>query len=434
MKSRPSTPVPAAGPAHGPAKGPSVQLLLIALGALACGEGSPPPATDPQGGPAEAEGASARAAEPAPVPDQDDPATGPVHQGQGLAIVEPHHEAHPGWRDLGAIALGEFATHTVELENREGRPLTVQSIRAGCACTVPSIGYRGPDGELVRGDVRATGNVLTIPTGAPVELTLTIDSRRAPVKNKPKRVNVRIITDSPTKPYLTVEAQFVVETPFQVAPETVDFGEVAVHGIGQASVRILRLRDRSPTGVVNVPAGFEVTLEESYYLGNTSWDLKARVLPPVDLGFAEHLIALTTVYDDGLPGPDFELPLRITGVPDLELTPTRLVLRELPAAPTSPGGPAPASAIGAEVVLASNLGGHRINVSNPRLEGPLADLLEVELVPASPDDALRSPSWTVRLTATGALPDGQQVGTLTLDTDDPEHPRLEIPYLRLERP
>jgi hypothetical protein len=370
----------------------------------ACGAGDPP-AGEPGTAPAEA---------------------GAVATGTGgLVVKDPHHPAHPGWRDLGVIPLGQVVTHVVELENREGRALTIQNVRAGCACAVPSIAYRTAEGKLVTGDVRSTERVLTLPPGAVAELSVQVDSRRAPLKNSQKVVSVRLVSDSESDPYLTIELQFTVESHFTVAPERLDLGEVAEHGSGEGSTRILALGELVLGEPPAAPAGFEVWIEESLYLGRTGWDLHARVVPPLPLGYGEHRLTLATRHPDGSPGPPLEVLLSATGVPDTEIEPPRLLLR-----PAEPAGDA-AGVFQAEVVVRSNLAGQRFTLSAAGLDGPAAAVLDVELVPRAPDSAGRSSSWTVRLTSTGELPAGPLEGLLTLVSDDPALPELCVPYLRL---
>ena len=383
--------------------------LLLAAGALlgACGK-DPGAATDPEA-PAEADAL---------------PTTPSTTRG-GLAVRDPHHAAHPGWRDLGIIPLGQVETHVIELENREGRPLTIQNLRAGCACAVPSIAYTTEQGERVTGDVRSSERVLTLPAGAVAELTIQVDSRRAPVKNSQKLVSVRLVSDSASDPYLTIELQFTVESHFTVAPERLDLGEVAEHGTAEGATRILALDELTLSEPPPAPAGFEVWLEESFYLGQTGWDLHARVVPPIPLGYGEHRLTLATRHPDGSAGPPLEVPLTATGVPDTEIEPARLLLR-----PMEPAGDA-AGVFQAEVVVHSNLAGQRFTLSRSALDGPAAAALEVELLPKDPDLAGRSSSWTVRLTSTAELPPGPLEGTLTLATDDPALPELRVPYLRL---
>ena len=344
----------------------------------------------------------------------------------GLVLVEPHHPAHPGWVDFGTIQLGEVASRTVELVNREGRPLTIQNLQAGCACTIPSLAYRDAGGELVVGNPRSRGRVLTVPADATVELTISVDSRQAPVRNKPKRVNVRLVTDSDTDPYLTVEAQFFVEAPFRLGPERLDLGEVAQHGLGRGAVRIVPLLDIAPVAVTSAPPGIGLELVEVPFQGEAAWELRALAEPPVELGLVEHRATLSTRRGDGSDGPPLDVPIRITGVPDLQIQPARLWLR------VTRGVPEPA-----EVVVRTNLPGHRFRVHSPTVEGDGSQDLTVALVPEAPGDGTLAAAWTVRLSPTPGLlaalqsASGDLQGVLQLELEGAEPAHLSVPYLIL---
>jgi hypothetical protein len=278
---------------------------------------------------------------------------------------------------------------------------------------------------MVQGDTRSSGDVLTLPTGAVAELTLRIDSRRAPVMNKPKRVNVRLVTDTDTDPYLTVEAQFTVETPFRLAPEVLDFGQVAEHAAAVAAVRLIPLKQVEAVAILEQPAGVQVVLEPTVHRGETAWELHGTVLPPIAPGLTESTVTVATRNADGSEAAPYEVPVRVTGVPDTQVLPPRLVLRP----------PAPGEAPAAEVEVRSNLQGQRLRLFDPRVDGPGAELLAVELFPTNPHTSGRSPSWTLRVTATGELPSAEAgtplAGTLTVATDDPSLPELEVPWLHL---
>jgi hypothetical protein len=344
----------------------------------------------------------------------------------GLQIAHPAHPAHPGFVDLGPIPLGETREQVVELVNAEGRDLVVQNVQAGCACTVPTLSYVGPDGERVQGNMHGGGEVITLPPGTTAELLLRVDSRKSPVRNKPKLVTVRIVSDSDRSPFTTLEVRVLVECDFRAAPEAVEVGRVAANGGGAGAARIFSVGDkaRELVDVLEVPDGLIATLAPSQYLGDPAWDLEVRVLPPVPLGYDTRTITLSTTGPEGEgEGEPYEIEVRFTGVPDVEVRPTRLLLR-----PQAPGEPARA-----EALLFAHLPGQLLRLESAELAGDATDLLSVELVPERPDETGASSRWTIRLEAREELGPEAVHGTVTLRVDDSQIGAIEIPYLTLAR-
>ena len=173
----------------------------------------------------------------APPPSDASAAPMPELPPGGLAIVDPQHPAHPTWVELGDIPLGEVVRYEVPLRNRERGPLVIQSIRSGCSCTIPSVYYEADDGHVLQGDLQSAGNVLTVPAGAVVKLQLEVDSKRSPTRNKPKLVVVRIVTDSPTAPFTSLDVRMRIDAPLLAEPAAIDLGRVAVHARAEGSTR-----------------------------------------------------------------------------------------------------------------------------------------------------------------------------------------------------
>jgi hypothetical protein len=366
-------------------------------------------------------------ADPAAAPELADtaqPSGANVAPAGGLALIEPAHPAHPGWVDLGDLPLGVVHEHVIPLKNLEDRPLTVRSIRAGCSCTLPSISYVGDDGQRVVGDPTGPGDVITLPPLAEAELVLRVDTKRAPVQNKPKLIQVRIVTNSELEPYLTVDARLLVVAAFRCAPTAVDLGRVPLNGGGRGATRVFPGDDsgRQITGVASVPEGLEALVSESYQLGLTAWDLEVRVQPPITPGYRTHQVQLSTTGPDGEgEGEPYTVEVRLTGVADVEIRPTRLLLRPLTLGELPRG----------EVQLFSHLTGHRLLIEGATVEGPGAEKLLVELRPDLPDDDGRSATWTIVLQASKALGPDPMMGVLKLTLDDPQHPELTVPYVSL---
>ena len=385
-----------------PLKSPRTRSLALAALLAACGDASSP-------GPA---------AE-----------TEPQTQG-GLAVVDPEDPEHPWSIELGAVPDGETVERVVRLENRlrsadgEPLPLQIRSILSGCSCTLPSIAYVAADGTRVEGDPRAKNGVITLPPGAVAELVLRLDTRSAPVKNRPKLVVIRIITDSPSDPYLSLEARFLVDAPFGAAPPGINLGAVGVNVGGAGATDLYAVhpdQQRELVAVIEAPPNVEAELERKP-IGHGLWTLRARLLPPIPHGYQEHVIRLSTTGPGGIgEGRPFEVRLAAQGAPDVQILPERLLLA------VPPGG----GAERAEAEILSRIPGQSFAVLGARLEGGASERLRVELVPVSPDQDGRSGRWLVHLVASVPLAEAAVAGKLVLSLDDPQFPELQAAYLKL---
>lgn len=340
----------------------------------------------------------------------------------GLAIVDPQHPAHPNWVDLGAIPFGDTVRYEVPLANLEAGPQVIQSIQSGCSCTVPSIYYEAPDGTVVRGNLHDRGNVLTVPAGGVAKLLLEVDSTQSPTRNKPKLVVVRIVTDSPTVPFTSLDVRMRIDAPFVAVPAAVDLGRVAINGGGRGSTRILPEGEDQPriTGVLGASEGVIASVAEDIQVGRLGWRLDVELPAPLRPGYRELEVQLSTTVA-GEEARPFVVPVRVNAVQDFEVRPSRLLLQ-----PPSPG-----AADLAEVALVAYMPGLRFHVSEVSLHGERTDDLEITALADRPDITGRSQRWVLRLEAQGDLGPEACSGTVTVVTDSPEIGTLEVPYIRL---
>jgi len=340
----------------------------------------------------------------------------------GLAVVDPEDPEHPWSIELGTVPDGEVVERAVRLENRlratdgEPMPLTIRSIL--------SISYAAADGTRVQGDPRAANGVITLPPGALAELVLRVDTRSAPVKNRPKLIVIRIVTDSPSDPYLSLEVRVLVDAPFGAAPPLINLGPVGVNAGGAGAVDVYAVhpdQQREIVRVIEAPPNVQTELERKP-VGVGLWTLRARLLPPIPQGHQEYTIRLSTTGPDGIgEGRPFEVLLVAQGTPDVQILPERLLLA------VPPGG----GAERAEAEILSRIPGQRFAVVGARLEGGASERLRVELVPASPDQDGRSGRWLVRLVASEPLVEPAVAGKLVLRLDDSQFPELQAAYLKL---
>lgn len=337
-------------------------------------------------------------------------------------FLDAQHAAHPNWIDLGDIPLGEVREAVVRFKNVEGRPIRIEQVQAGCSCTGPTLTAVLPSGERVAGDMRSRELILTVPPEAIVELLLRVDSAQAPVKNKDKIVLVRLTTDSPTTPYLTFEARMKVHAPLQPIPPDIHIERVGVNagGEGYTDVTPMLPSGEAVLDVLEAPEGVSVRIEPRDLAGVPIWRLYARVEAPTPHGYHERWIKLRTSGPGGEgEGRPLAVKLRWTGAPDVEIAPARLLFLR--------SGPAGEERALAELI--THMPGHRLKVVSHSLTGPDAEKVSASISPLAPDEQGRSARWSIALDPL-SIPSGALSGVLVLELDDPQHPRLEVPFVR----
>lgn len=352
------------------------------------------------------------------------PAAGPVVGTGGLAIVNPLDPERDYNFDLGHLEYGDVRELVVRLRNDDGRPLEVQRVVPGCGCTVPSLRWERPDGTVATGATHPGDDPLTLPPGAVAELTLRVDTRRSDKQNTSKRVLVRITSDSPTNPFLTLEVHFIVDVPFQATPGRLDLHQVPAGGGGVAATELIAATDDAVRldRVDATSPGVEAELIEEQRFGMTVWTVRARLLPPLELGTYLGFVRLGLADAEGQPlERTFELDVQAHVVPDLGLDPSRLVFPPVPAERMHETV--------AEADLVARLPGQRVGLLEATLEGPQAEHLRLETLPVQVDAEGRASRWRLRLHAEPSLTERVFSGTLRLTLDDPQFPELEVPYM-----
>jgi len=255
----------------------------------------------------------------------DTPSDATAGAGPALVVVDPQFPETPEEIDLGSIDMGDVVTRSVRLRNTTDGPLVIRSVRPGCSCTLPRLSYVDPaSGETVVGDTRGPGDVLSLPAGVTAELEFRVDSALAPARNRHKLVVVRLVTDSPVTPYLTLNLRLFVVSHFRPAPAVIDLREVAEHGGASGEVTLAQDGEegRLITGVLRSPLELVPELTHDTSLGVDLWVLRARLLPPVPLGYHEYEIELSSSGPGGQgEGQPVVVQVHVTGVPDARLEP-----------------------------------------------------------------------------------------------------------------
>lgn len=344
----------------------------------------------------------------------------------GFEVLEPQNPAYPVDLGLGEITYGETVRHVVRLLNRETGPLGIKSVVAGCACTTPRIATTAADGTRVVRALTRGAEPLSIAPGGVAELELEVDSVLSPARNTPKRVMVRIESDSAVDPYLTLEVHFTVVFPFQITPAIVQLGPLAVNGGGAGTTDILPIGagGERVTSVLECPARLECSLAPLHKAGFDLWQLEVRWLPPLALGVQTRVVRLGTTGPGGAgEGRPLEIQIVAHGVPDVTASPTRLVF-------PAPDEPSPELAT---VEILSRLAGQRLVAERGELEGEGVGALKVAFVPLDPDAEGRATRIQVRLELDLERAPESFAGTLTVHFAAAGSEPLAIPYVRLAR-
>ena len=356
-------------------------------------------------------------AEPAPrVSEPDD--HGHDHEHAPLDGTEPELRSY--FHDFGRVPDGEVASHTFKLRNTDRLPLTIRRMSPSCGCTVPSVRYFDEDGRAVIGQPSNEPEILVIPPLADVELTVRIDTASIRNKNVQKLMQIRITTDSQNDPYLTLECSLMVEQAFRVDGNFVSLGKLPTSIGGFANTQVSQIGASSAvlTGVGATPPGIVARLTKSDIIGRGVWDLLVTASPPLELGNYAGEIELLAQTSDGEAHASWFVEYRGTVVPDILVSPNRIIFEDF----RSDG----IASVDAEV--RSMIPGARFAIKGAEVDGPMSEFIEVEWSPIGEPDGTSSSSWSIKATARPDIQNGRFSGTITIITDNSQTPRIDIIY------
>lgn len=344
-----------------------------------------------------------------------------VLEHDAFEFLEPQHPGHPNWVDMGDIPLGEVREATVRMRNVEGVPIRIEQVTAGCSCTRPQVTVVLPSGERVPGDSNARDVVALAPPDSIIEVTLRVDSTQAPVKNKDKIVLVRMTTDSKTSPYVTLEARMKIHAPLQPVPPEIDLERLGINAgkEGRTDITPVVPTGEKVLGVLETPEGLTARIEPIEISGIPVWRLHVRVEAPVRPGYQEQYIKLSTSGPSGFgEGRPLSVKVRWFAAEDVEVAPPRLLFVRQPQSTVE-------RAVGE---LITHMPGHKLKVTSHRVEGVDASSLNISIEPREPDADGRAKAWSISLERTAGA-NGALSGSLVLELDDVQHPRLEVPLI-----
>lgn len=344
------------------------------------------------------------------------------------------------FHDFGFVPFGETVEHTWTLENTDDVAIEIVKLSPSCGCVSARVRHLDATGAAIGDLFNAESGSVKIAPRARIQLVVRIDTREIQVKNQDKLAWIRIVTSSPNRPYLVIEAHIVADSPLQPNPEALELGRVPASVGATAKVDLLPV---GPSGTLPlelgpVPAGYEASLEHRDVLGRDLWTLKLVALPPVAPGPLRGELEVRTqrptqpplpgqrVYGDDrlewVPGRPFLVRFQGQGIGDLDVFPVQLVANGTRAA----GGRG-------EVTLSSLLAGQRLRVTGSKLvlPGGIATHgeLAVHATPIDADDSGRAAQWRLELVAPPDFAPEQLAGTAVIELDDLQFPRHEVPFL-----
>ena len=173
------------------------------------------------------------------------------------------------------------------------------------------------------------------------------------------------------------------------------------------------------TGIAETSPGLVASVERIEKLGRPIWVLEGGYDPPVELGMQRGFVEVDWERE-GQAGRPLRIPVTGSAVGDIQSNPARLILVA--------GRDAPERFEGS-ISLSSLLEGHRLKIEEARVSAGHEDLLQASFEPEAKDGAGRSRRWTVRLTTTAPLQESVLNGELSLKLDDPQNPKVVVPYV-----
>ena len=341
---------------------------------------------------------------------------------RGLVVINPATPERPLYFDFDVVPEGEVREHTYILQNTDPVPIVVHKLQSSCGCTVPRVVAIAPDGTETTGRLfdDGTGDVVTVPVGGKLEVTVTTDTKHVRVKNQHKLNTVRLTCSSENVPYLSFEQHLWVTLAFNATPLKIDLELVPEGGGKSGSTELFPAQDGSlarVTGVHSASPGLTVSYhEEPRPRGNVTI-VTAELEPGMPRGPWLGEVRLNCLREDGeTPGPPFLVPVSGHITTDVVCSPGSLIFSNFDAE----------RGASLEAVVQALVLGERVKITGHRLVGDLEGV-EVSYVPAAAGADGRSVRWNLKLTVGPEAAGRTLRGTLELDTDVESASTLRVP-------
>lgn len=343
-------------------------------------------------------------------------------EARGLVIIEPANPDRPYYFDFDVVPEGEVREHTYVMANTDPRPITITKVQSSCGCTVPRVVATAPDGTQTFGRLFTNdeADVITVPVGGRLELTVTTDTRHVRVKNQHKLNTVRLTCDSENSPFLSFEQHLWVTLGFNATPLEIDLRLVPEGGGRAASTELFPAQAESKariTGVHSATEGLTVSfVEEKRHTGVVTI-VTAELAPGMPRGPWLGEVRLDCTREDGVTAaPPFLIPVRGHVTTDVVCSPASLIFSPLNHE----------TGAFAEAVVQALIPGERIAIKDCRLIGEM-DGVKIEYSPDAPDSKGLSVRWNLRLSVGPEAAGTQAIGTLEIDTTVESAETLKVP-------
>lgn len=295
-------------------------------------------------------------------------------------------------KDVGFVPKGEMASHEFQIRNEGDSPLEVREVRAACGCTVADYDHVIAPGQT--GKVRVTVDTATF--------------------NGPIAKGVTVFTNDPATPQMELTIRANVEPFIKVKPGYARFITVQGEEKEGTIVQTLWTPDKSPVSIVKIdnPYSFlevkfwEAKPEERLkdIADQQQWKIEMHLHNSAPVG---PLVEPIKVYTDHPKQKLVQIPVSGFVRPILAVTPPVIDFGQISAAQ-----PAQVS------VNVRNFASEAIKVTG--ITGDVQGL-EAKIEPLQ-----EGREYKVRLTLKPEAQKGPFLGKLTMTTDSPKLPKLEV--------
>jgi hypothetical protein len=338
----------------------------------------------------------------------------------GFVIANPSNP-RANYHDFGHLLFGERVKHVFQLENREGRDITIQDLLPSCSCAVPRVSYVGANGQRVQGVVERGANAITVPKNTTLDVEIEMDTTHVEVMNADKLTTVRIRSDSSATPYLTLECHLVVVRAFRAVPPKVDLG-LTPESFGKSGRTDITTDVRgngARIGKIDAITGpFTAEIEEKTIAGESVWILSVSALPGQSLGPIQGEIALTSTKADGTPGQVFTVPVLAQITTDVVVHPGVFQLGQIERGKAST----------LEGELSTLVPGETVKILSSKIVGQASEHMSFDTKALNPDDSGRAARWAFALNVDEKLAEPSFGGVVEITLDSKTTPVLTVTY------
>lgn len=204
--------------------------------------------------------------------------------------------------DFGTVYRGERIHHLFTLRNRGTADLLIKEIHNSCACSAASLSIDGR--RIEEPELTGAKRLGVLSPGEEAQLEVTLRTGTFSVAGKDADVNktIRIDSDDPDRPVLTLRIHASVVSPFTVAPDSLDFG-VVTRGAGAKLSVLLRSDQLGDFPITGASAAMPELVDATVTRVETApdepptWRLDAEIRRTAPLGEYETNVDLAVAHE-----------------------------------------------------------------------------------------------------------------------------------------